>query len=83
MQAAQEIEQSFAGLKLGSPQVYLNLALFPLIDEGKELPDYLLLDDALERNLARVSEVSTDGRVPELAFEAAGSSRETPGPYGG
>jgi hypothetical protein len=69
MQVGQEIEQSFAGLKLGSPQVHLNLAIFPLMDEGKELPGYLLLDDALERNLARVSEVSADGRVPELAFE--------------
>ena len=69
MQVAQEIKQSFAGLKLGSAQVHLNLAFFPLMDEGKEPPGYLLLDDALERNLARVSEVSADGRVPELAFE--------------
>jgi hypothetical protein len=69
MQVAQEIEQSFAGLRVGSAQVHLNLALFPLMDEGKEPPGYLLLDDALERNLARVSEVSADGRVPELVFE--------------
>jgi ARG/rhodanese/phosphatase superfamily protein len=75
MQTAQEIEQSFAGLKLGSPQVHLNLALFPLIDECKELPGYLLLDDALERNLARVTEVSADGRVPELAFDNDSTER--------
>ena len=75
MQTAQEIEQSFTGLKLGSPQVHLNLALFPLIDERKVLPDYLLLDDALERNLARVTEVSADGRVPELSFENDSTER--------
>jgi hypothetical protein len=69
MQAAQEIEQSFASLKIGAPKVHLNLALFPLFDDGDKAPDYLLLDDALERKLARVTEVSADGRVPELAFE--------------
>jgi hypothetical protein len=69
MQAVQEIKQSFAGLKLCAPQVHLNLALFPLIGEQSVAPDYLLLDEALERELARVAEVSVDGHVPELAFE--------------
>jgi hypothetical protein len=69
MQVAGEIEQSFANLKIGAPKVHLNLALFPLFDDGGKAPDYLLLDDALERKLARVTEVSGDGRVPELAFE--------------
>ena len=66
------IEDSLAGLKLGAPQVHLNLALFPLLARfpgGDRAPDYLLLDEALGRNLARVTEVSADGRVPELAFE--------------
>jgi hypothetical protein len=63
------ISESLAGLELGAPQVHLKLALFPLIVEHDRMPGYLLLDEALERKLARVSEVSTEGRVPELAFE--------------
>jgi hypothetical protein len=69
------IEDSLAGLKLGAPQVHLNLALFPLLAERDQAPDYLLLDEALERKLASVSEVSTDGRVPELAFENSSDER--------
>jgi hypothetical protein len=71
----QEIEQSLAGLKLGSPQIHLNLALFPLVGGADPAPGYLLLDDALERNLARVSEVSAAGSVPELAFENASAEK--------
>ena len=66
---------SLAGLKLGSPQVHLNLALFPLLDEVDRAPDYLLLDEALERRVAHVTEVSGEGRVPELAFENASSEK--------
>lgn len=69
MQAARDIEQSFASLKIGAPMVHLNFALFPLLDDGDGAPGYVLLDDVLERKLARVTEVSPDGRVPELAFE--------------
>lgn len=75
MQAVPQIQQSLAGLKLGPAQVHLNLALFPLLDEQSVAPDYLLLDDALERKLARVTEVSADGRVPELAFENASGEK--------
>lgn len=75
MQVAREIEQSFASLKIGTPKVHLNLALFPLFDDGDRATEYLLLDDALERKLARVTEVSADGRVPELAFENESSEK--------
>ena len=75
MQAVREIQESLAGLKLGSPQVHLNLALFPLLDEVDRAPDYLLLDEALERRVAHVTEVSGEGRVPELAFENASSEK--------
>jgi len=69
MEVIQEIDESFAGLRIGTPKVHLNLALVPLFDDGDNAAGYLLLDDALERKLARVTEVSADGRVPELAFE--------------
>jgi len=71
MQPVPQIQQSLANVKLGLAQIHLNLALFPLLDERSAAPGYLLLDEALERNLARVTEVSADGRVPELAFENA------------
>jgi hypothetical protein len=75
MQATKEIQQSLTGLKLGPPQIHLNLALFPLVGEGNATPGYLLLDEALERDLAHVTEVSAQGRVPELAFENGSAER--------
>ena len=66
MQTVREIQESLAGLKLGSPQVHLNLApLFPRSwTKVDRAPDYLLLDEALERRVAHVTEVSGEGRVP-------------------
>jgi hypothetical protein len=49
----QLISETLAGLKLGAPQAHLNLALFPLLAELDRAPGYLLLDEALERKLAR------------------------------
>jgi hypothetical protein len=71
MQGTQLLHDSLAGLTLGAPQAYRNLALFPLIDagDGGEAADYLLLDEALEQDFARITEVSSSGSVPELAFE--------------
>lgn len=74
MQGAREIDQSFASLRIGAP-VHLNFALFPLFDDSEKSSEYLLLDDALDRKLAHVTEVSADGRVPELAFENDSSEK--------
>lgn len=71
----QEIEQSLAGLALGAPQVHRNLALFPLLGDDRAGPGYALLDEALARGLARVTEVSEGGSVPELAFENLSDER--------
>jgi len=54
--------------ELGEPQSYRNLSLFPLLADGIAEPEYLLLDEALERGCARVTEVSELGSVPELRF---------------
>lgn len=70
-----QIEHSLAGLKIGEPQTHLNLTLFPLLGDDEVGADYVLLDDALERRLARVSEVSSSGSVPELAFENASAEK--------
>ena len=69
MGQAAEIGHSLAGLKLGESKTYVNLTLFPLIGEGEAPPSYVLLDEALDRHLVRVTEVSSSGSVPELALE--------------
>ena len=70
-----EIAESLTALKLGEPLTYLDLTLFPLIGDPEAAPGYVLLDEALERHLVHITEVSAGGRVPELAFE--NSSDET------
>jgi hypothetical protein len=65
----QEIRDSLEALSLGAPLAHRNLALYPLLGERDDLAGYLLLDEALEKKLARVTEVSAGGSVPELAFE--------------
>lgn len=75
----QVIQEALAGLKLGAPQVHRNLALFPLLSPadgpGDPAAGYLLLDEALERKLARVTEASGAGSVPELAFENSSAEK--------
>jgi hypothetical protein len=69
------VRDALASVRLGAPQVHRNLALFPLVAQLDPRPAYLLLDEALERNLARVTEVSEGGSVPELAFENASAEK--------
>ena len=71
----QIIQESLAGLAVGAPQAYRNLALFPLLATADAAPGYILLDEALEQNLARITEVSQGGSVPELAFENDATAR--------
>ncbi len=54
--------------KVGSAQSFRNLAVYPLIDSEAYTADYLTLDEAVAGKLARVTEVSEGGRVPELRF---------------
>jgi hypothetical protein len=56
-------------LKVETAQNYRNLAVFPLIGTASSAPDYVLLAEALAKRLARVTEVSEHGSVPELRFE--------------
>ncbi|MGH8749299.1 MAG: ARPP-1 family domain-containing protein, partial [Burkholderiales bacterium] len=71
----QEIQASLSALKLGAQQVFRNLALYPLVSAACARAGYVLLEEALERRLARVTEVSESGRVPELAFENASAEK--------
>jgi len=60
------VAECLSRAELGERQSYRNLSLFPLLADGIAEPDYLLLDEALERGCARVTEVSEQGSVPEL-----------------
>jgi hypothetical protein len=48
------------------------LTVFPLLGADKPGPRYLTLDEALAKNLAEITEISAEGRVPELFFENKG-----------
>jgi hypothetical protein len=65
----QAIHSVVSRLQIGEPQVFADLAVFPLCNPAGEAMGYVLLDEALENKLARVTEVSEAGHVPELAFE--------------
>ncbi len=69
------IESIVSRLSIGEAQVAESLSVFPLFHADEAPMDYLLLDEALESELAHVTEVSQAGSVPELAFENASDKR--------
>jgi hypothetical protein len=62
-------------LILGTPQVFQNLALFPVLTGAEARPDYSMLADALKGGQVRVTEVSAGGAVPELLLDNASPGR--------
>jgi len=63
------INDTLAALSIAAPQRFANLTVYPLIAPVDRDADYLVLDEALRRKLASVTEVSSGGSVPELAFD--------------
>jgi len=61
--------------KIESAQTFGGLTMFPLTSANSSAPNYLTLDDALERKLAHVTEITEGGSVPELRFENPSDSR--------
>lgn len=55
-----------AGLVLGTPQIYENLSVIPLLAAREAPLDYLTLDQALEDKLIEIIEVSEGGSVQNL-----------------
>jgi len=54
---------------IGTAKSIRNLTVFPIITKNnRKRNDYITLDEALSRSLAHVTEVSEQGRVPELCF---------------
>ena len=73
MQKEDSLMTSVAGtlgsVTVGDAKVFKNLTMFPLTGAVNAPLDYLPLGRALRLGVARVVEVSTGGRVPELRFE--------------
>ena len=66
------IEQALSGLQLGEPLSHEGLTVHPLIRASLLGKDYLTLDEALKQNVARVTEISESGSVPQLLFRNSG-----------
>ncbi len=63
------VQSTLSQLSLGQAQSFANMALFPLISAHANVPDYLVLEEALKSDLGHITEISEGGSVPELAFE--------------
>ena len=76
----QYIHNTLMALEAGPAQHFGRLTMVPLLAPGEHVaanePDYLTLPDALAREQARVTEVSEQGTVPELAFENLARDRD-------
>ena len=64
----QPIAAALSSVTLGEPAQFRSLTVIPLLAPEERIPGYVLLDDALARKLAHVTEVSESGSVPELLF---------------
>lgn len=69
------IQDCVDGLCIGSPQTFHNLTMTPLVANSPHKADYLLLDQALEQNFLKISEVSESGSVPDLKVRNSSSHR--------
>ena len=65
----QVVQDYLNHIRLGEAQRYRNMAVFPLLCDKESKADYLLLDEALEKNLIVITEVDENGEVPELKVE--------------
>jgi len=53
-------------IKTGRAQSYKNLALFPILSPHAATVEYRTLDEALAEHLITITEIDTNGSVPEL-----------------
>ena len=67
------LKEELDQLEIGAPRHFRNLTLFPLLRKAVDVePGYVLLEDAIQRQVARVTELNGGGSVPELRFENVG-----------
>ena len=60
------IEATLNEVKLGEPQHYRNMSVFPLLFSGKSKLEYTMLRKALKQEHITITEISEYGSVPEL-----------------
>jgi hypothetical protein len=65
---ATDLAQLISDTRIGEPQQYKNLAVFPLFTSGRATRRYWTLDQALVKGVLRISEKG-EGSVPELLAE--------------
>lgn len=65
------VREYLARIRTGPVQSYKRLAVVPLLAEGNDGPDYMTLSEAMAAGVLIVTEMSADGRVPELFVENA------------
>ncbi|RZB36278.1 MAG: hypothetical protein SRB2_02103 [Desulfobacteraceae bacterium Eth-SRB2] len=58
--------------KLARKQVHRNLTIFPLLAPDGIEPEYLTLEQALDKDLIQITELNTQGSVPELRLQNLG-----------
>ena len=63
---ATSIEATLNDVKLGEPQHYRNMSVFPLLFSGKSKLEYTMLRKALKQEHITITEISEYGSVPEL-----------------
>ena len=59
-------------VKIARKQVYKNLTIFPLLAPDGIEPEYLVLEQALDEKLIRITELDNEGSVPELKLKNLG-----------
>jgi ARG and Rhodanese-Phosphatase-superfamily-associated Protein domain len=58
--------------KVARKRVHKNLTVFPLLAPNGIEPEYLILEQALDKKLIRITELDTEGSVPELKLKNLG-----------
>ena len=71
----EHIQAFLENVKLGGKQNHLNMTLIPLLAPDAGVPDYLILEEALAQGAVEITEVSQDGRVPDLKLVNKSASK--------
>lgn len=61
-----DIKKYLSSFQFGEVQHFKNMAVLPILTPLDDSPEYLVLKQALEQKMLIISEVSQEGRVPEL-----------------
>jgi len=61
-----DIKKYLSSFEFGEVQHFKNMAVLPILSPLDDSPEYLVLKQALEQHVLVISEVSHEGRVPEL-----------------